>query len=401
MKVLFITDPGIVGGATKSLVELVATIHTLHPNVEITVCTSDYNSLNKDLTDVGVASIAEGHLAAMEVDPGCPSLIHARSFYRYWCDYYRRTNQYKQATKNAVQIIEKKLDIAAFDLIHTNSARNDLGCILGQKYNLPHVMHIREFGTDDFNCRFLRKNYYTFISEGTDIFLAVSQAVKNAWIKKGVPAAKIRVVYNGIDGKSIIAKDHSSYGDHNTLNLVMAGGIFPTKGQYQVIEAMSLLPEDIRKNISFTMYGWSETAYMRSLQEQIDKLELTSQVKWNGPIQNVNDVLRFYDVGLTCSRAEGFGRVTAEYMHAGLGVIASDTGANPELVKDGVNGQLYHYGDYQDLANKIGKYYKDRSLLKKHAECAKIAAKTKYTKEINAEKIYEVYCEILGKVRKE
>lgn len=401
MKVLFITDPGIVGGATKSLVELVATIQALHPNVEITVCTSDNNSLNQNLADVGVASIADGHLAAMEVDPGCPSLIHVRSFYRYWRDYYHRTHQYKYATKNAVQIIEKKLDIASFDLIHTNSARNDLGCILAQKYNLPHIMHIREFGTDDFNCCFLRKNYYTFISEGTDIFVAVSQAVKSSWIKRGIPATKICVVYNGIDRKSIIAKDQSSYDDHNTLNLVMAGGVFPTKGQYQVIEAMSLLPESIRKNISFAMYGWSETGYMRSLQERIDQLGLTSQVKWNGPVKNINEVLQLYDVGLTCSRAEGFGRVTAEYMHAGLGVIASDTGANPELVKDGINGQLYHYGDYQDLANKIEKYYKDRSLLRKHAECAKMEAETKYTKEMNAERIYELYCEILGKVRKE
>ena len=37
-------------------------------------------------------------------------------------------------------------------------------------------------------------------------------------------------------------------------------------------------------------------------------------------------------------KRQGFGRVTVEYMCAGLAVIASDCGANPELIQHDVTG---------------------------------------------------------------
>ena len=69
--------------------------------------------------------------------------------------------------------------------------------------------------------------------------------------------------------------------------------------------------------------------------------------------EDVCSLLHEYDCGVMCSRSEGFGRVTAEYMMAGLPVIASDTGANPELVNEGQTGLFYRWGDTSDLAKKI------------------------------------------------
>ena len=70
----------------------------------------------------------------------------------------------------------------------------------------------------------------------------------------------------------------------------------------------------------------------------------------------VQDVAPFYanaDIALVCSRAEAFGRVTIEAMKYGLPVIAANTGASPEIIKDGETGLLYEYGNQVSLEEKI------------------------------------------------
>ena len=100
-------------------------------------------------------------------------------------------------------------------------------------------------------------------------------------------------------------------------------------------------------------------------------------------------------MGLTCSRSEGFGRVTAEYMHAGLAVIASDTGANPELVENGINGFLYRNGDVVDLSKRIAFFMDNREEIKRCGERGLEIARTKFTATKNADAIYDLYESII------
>lgn len=56
----------------------------------------------------------------------------------------------------------------------------------------------------------------------------------------------------------------------------------------------------------------------------------------------------------TSDRQEGWGAVLNEAMNSGCAVVASDAaGATPFLVKDGVNGSVYHSGDVQELYEKV------------------------------------------------
>ena len=56
----------------------------------------------------------------------------------------------------------------------------------------------------------------------------------------------------------------------------------------------------------------------------------------------------------TSDRQEGWGAVLNEAMNSGCAVVASDAaGATPYLVKDGVNGSIYHSGDIQELYKKV------------------------------------------------
>ena len=85
--------------------------------------------------------------------------------------------KYYLSIPKAIKNIKKIIDIKSIDIIHTNSARNDIGCILNRMYNVPHIMHIREFGYEDFDCCTYRYNYNKYISKYTNRFLAISKAV--------------------------------------------------------------------------------------------------------------------------------------------------------------------------------------------------------------------------------
>ena len=65
----------------------------------------------------------------------------------------------------------------------------------------------------------------------------------------------------------------------------------------------------------------------------------------------------------TSDRQEGWGAVLNEAMNSGCAVIASDAaGATPFLIKDGVNGSVYHSGSVQELYEKLRRLLDDTNL---------------------------------------
>ena len=104
----------------------------------------------------------------------------------------------------------------------------------------------------------------------------------------------------------------------------------------------------------------------------------------------LNSIYKNYNIGLMCSKKEGFGRVTVEYISAGLYVIASNTGANPEIIKKEF-GELYKYGDTKDLINKI------KNAFGKQVDInfARNYVAENYSSNVYANKIYIIYSKLL------
>jgi len=80
-----------------------------------------------------------------------------------------------------------------------------------------------------------------------------------------------------------------------------------------------------------------------------------------------------------------------EYLGAGIPVVCTDTGGNPELVTDGENGYLYPVGDERILADRIVRLLKDRKLSETMGIAAACSMKSTSVKNMVAshEAIYE------------
>lgn len=383
MRVLYISDPGIVGGATRSLIDVVSEMKK--KDIECIVCTSSKNELNDELAEIGVESISIGHYAAMETK--------SNKRWKNGLRYIKYATLYYFFRNIAVKRIVNSLDINQIDLIHTNSARNDIGCILNKKYGIPHIMHIREFGEADFECWTFKPNYSSYLNRYTTRFIAISNAVKQYWIKKGINSELINVIYNGVNNVTISMANQ--IGEGEKIRMVVVGGICAAKGQLHVIQALSRINSEIVQNLSLDLIGWADEDYLNEIKKEIACKKLHN-VNLLGAMKNIDKILADYDVGITSSRAEGFGRVTAEYMHAGLGVIVSDTGANKELIDNEKNGLIYKYGDVDDLAKCIERFYWDRRLLKTCARCAVKKAQAYFTREKNANNLVQEYYQTIG-----
>lgn len=289
------------------------------------------------------------------------------------------------------------LDFSSIDVIHSNLNRNDIGAYIARRYNIPHIWHLRELGKEDYRVRFYKRNCIDYLNRNADAFIAISKCVAQAWKKRGIQEKKIHLVYNGIDISKFEVKDKQ---DDAMVKLVMSGHIQLTKGQDQLIQAVGLLEDEYRSCIQVDFYGEAYPDYKKQLDKYVREYHLEEIVHFCGYCDHLPKKLSEYDIGVICSRAEGFGRVTVEYMAANLAVLASDTGANPELIEEGISGVLYPYNDIQALADKIRYLVKNAEKRRQIAEQGRQRVQERYTTEKNVEGIYQIYQTVIENKRK-
>lgn len=397
MKVLFIANKSEFGGAPKCMLELIELL-TRQYGVDVEVVTYGENKIAEWCKERKIKYYAVGHVPFAIGKGSTPvrrfgkTILTPVYFIKSWI-------KNKQAFNRACQMI----DFDSIDIIHTNSNRDCLGAMLAQKFAIPHVWHLREFGKEDYDIRYLVQNYVGFMNKTTDYFVAISDVVKEAWIKKGLDRSKIVRIYDGITlpSQDVIerAETYRKKSDRNNIRFAYLGIVCPSKGQMDAVKALSYLPKDILKNIHIDF--WGDCDCLPEFTEQMKRLAkehgYADSISFKGFSNNIWNELPNYTGALVCSRAEAFGRITPEYMSIGLQVIASNTGANPELIENGVNGYIYNHKNIEDLAFKILQIYnssvEERQTM---SDNAKKQAQL-FTDKIHAGKIYDFYRSILDK----
>lgn len=269
----------------------------------------------------------------------------------YLIKYLSRGAEYYFKIRRAVRRVAEVTDLSTVDLIHTNVSVVSLGALLSKRYHIRHVWHLREFGREDFAFHSVIPAPIRFMNAHADRFIAVSDAVRNKWIERGLDARKIRTLYDGVAGSVPGGAPRSKKSARGT-RAIMCGSISAAKGQLELIQALSLLRPSERDKISVDIYGTGTRQDIKAVQDAITRGGLTN-ARLKGFRGDIRGKLPAYDAGIVCSRAEAFGRVTVEYMFAGLYIIASDTGANPELLRNGECGLLYEKGNTAALADAL------------------------------------------------
>lgn len=387
MNLLIISDGDSKYGSANSLLGLVSNLKNNHSDLNITIVLTMYSEMLNNYQRIGCRVVK------------LPYSFYYRTFsYELWkrpFSYIKHLPEYYYGRITALGILKKNVNIDEFDIIHTNTQREDLSLEIAKKYKKPLVMHIREFGDLDYKSFSYRRSYIALMNKYVSRYVVISDIVKEHWIAKGLEPSKITRIYNGVDINSDYKRDYYFESD-KCVKFVIMGAILENKCHHVLIKALSEINEDIRNVISVDIIGESTNSYGKKIKRLVDDLGLSSIVTFKGYIKSPSRFLKNYDCGIMCSRSEAFGRVTAEYMMAGLCVIAADSGANSEIITDHVNGLLFKEGNELELAKCIKTIVNNRHIIKEYGINARNEAHSRFTTHKNAENIYNLYKKIIS-----
>ena len=365
------------GGSAKSLL---AQIEYFKDNqlIEPIVITWKDNSLTSCLTKKGIQCYAVKYDFTSVWTRNRYLHFVKRPYYRLFYNYF------------AYRKLKKMLDFSKISLIVSNSSVIDFGAYLHRKLHIPHIWYLREFGNLDFNILPYITNLPQYIDDNSDGIIAVSNAVAQHWLNRGIKK-HIDVIYDGVVDRAHV---RASKKNNPIIKICMCGRLSPAKGQCIAIKALARLPMDVLEQICLDFFGRGESE--DCLRKLVKKEKLDMYVSFKGFSCNLDEELDDYEIGLNLSKAEAFGRTTVEYMSHALWVIGTNVGGTPELLQNGKYGTLVDPNSPEQVAKAICVYCKNRNDRNKQTTLVQIYANENFCVGRSAEKVFSCYKKYIG-----
>ena len=191
---------------------------------------------------------------------------------------------------------------------------------------------------------------------------AVCDFTRQALIRnEAIPEAKIDIIYNGVD----LQEFRPASAGNGKFVIVQVANFRSVKDHQTAIRAMKILSE---RSVDAELLLVGEGDERAKSEKLVAALHLTEQVKFLGRCDEVSDILCGADVIVNTSISEAHSLALLEGMAAGLAVVASNVGGNPEIVVDGETGMLFPAGDSEGLAESLIRLAEDANLRKRMGE---------------------------------
>lgn len=388
MKILYITNTDDRYGGAQCLMELMDCIRK-YDGMEVVLLNPEKNNFNAWCSERKIENYSIKYCGQMYCKHNS-GIIFLVKYFSYFFRYFF-LNPF------SIRKIEKMIDIKSFDFIHTNTSTIDIGMVLAKRNGIKHVWHLREFGKEDMHFVPFRLDCYTRMNRDGGNFIAISEVIKKAWIKKGIDEDKITRLYDGVKANCITRNEKIFTEDK--LRIAFCGSITSFKDQEQLIRAFCLLTQEEREAFRVDFWGTGNPNYIKQLQELIIQNHMETIFTFKGYSSDLYKELLHYDIGMNCSYSEAFGRVTAEYLLAGLLTVVSDTGANVELIQHEKTGLIFKKNKDENLTAVLRWICENRNLCKDIAHRGSEKAKRDYSIEKNLDSFRDYY-QIISRRRK-
>jgi glycosyltransferase involved in cell wall biosynthesis len=187
--------------------------------------------------------------------------------------------------------------------------------------------------------------------------VAISQGVHAALTEGNIPTSRIRLIPSGVDTMCFapdpLARERLrarySVGPQTPL-VVSVGALVERKGHNFLLTAAHVLKEK-GHHLRYLICG--EGPLHKTLEAQVQALDLAQEVQLTGFCPNVPELLAAADFFVHVPRYEGLGVAVIEALAAGLPTIASRVGGIPELIEEGKTGILVPPQDAESLSTSL------------------------------------------------
>ena len=172
------------------------------------------------------------------------------------------------------------------------------------------------------------------------------------------------------------------------------GRFVPYKGYPDLLEAAQLVNRTL-PDLHWLFVGDGELR--ETLQQRRAQLGLNGHVHFPGWREDTSDLLALCDVFVLPSHGEHFGRVLIEAMAMAKAVVATSSGAVPEIVEDGETGVLVPPGKPTALGQAITSLIQDPALADRLGCKGRSRVERLFSLESHVLAIETIYGKLLGR----
>jgi glycosyltransferase involved in cell wall biosynthesis len=233
-----------------------------------------------------------------------------------------------------------------------------------------------------------------------DMVVGNSRAVVSELRTEGIPDAKLRLIYNGVKTPAFLPKREAArqalgLGPEDLVGVVVAN-LIPYKGHRELIKGVAHAAAQIRQPFRILLAG-RDQGLGPELQALAKEQGVGDIVEFLGQRSDVAPLFAAADFGLLTSREEGFSNVVLEGMAAGLPMIVTAVGGNPEAVLDSETGLVVPPRNSTAIGDAILRLALDPDLRKRLGDAGQKRVSKEFSIEHCVTAHAELYQETLAK----
>jgi glycosyltransferase involved in cell wall biosynthesis len=241
-----------------------------------------------------------------------------------------------------------------------------------------------------------------FVLRWADAIIVNASAVKDVLVRAGYDARRIEVIRNGLDlsrfeARAPQGKLRRELGLPSRGPLVAAlCRLHQIKGVEHFLEAAVILCRRF-PDVRFLVAG--DGYHRQALERHAADLGLGSRVIFTGLRHDVPEFLQQVNVSVLPSLSEALSNTLLESMAAGVPVVATRVGGNPEVVEDGVTGFLVPPREPEALAASIGRLLEHPQLAQAMGRAGRERAAEHFSLQRLTQETESLYLRLLMKSR--
>lgn len=211
------------------------------------------------------------------------------------------------------------------------------------------------------------------------------------------PIQRIRVIYNGIDFNRFSQKidpaaKKQSLGVSSDCKVIgVVARLDPIKNHAMLLRAFQKIMQKMPETELFIVGNGPEEKPLKALAQSLNIMEKTHFL---GMRNDVSELLHIFNVSVLPSFSEGMSVTLLEAMGAGVPVVATNVGGNPEVVIDQETGYLVPNDNEQEMTATLLRLLQDPETCQRIGNAGKQRAYARFT----LEKMVQAYTDLYLKL---
>jgi glycogen synthase len=271
-----------------------------------------------------------------------------------------------------------------------------------RRHALPFVMtpfvHMGEAGQTDVLINYVMPHQLEILWDA-DAVIVQTEIEQRALAQLGVREDRLHRHGMGVDLDKLTGGDAARFRARHQLNdpiVTFLGVVTYDKGSFHLVQALEQLwAQNQRAHLVIAGQPVDEfnTFYNRlspATRQRIVRL---------GPVtgQDKQDLLAATDVFAMPSRIDSFGIVYLEAWAYRKPVIGARAGGVPDVIADGRDGQLVHFGNVEELAAAITRLLDNPALAAAQGQAGRAKVEQQYTWDRIVQLTYNIYTDLLDR----